>query len=188
MSETKEPIFKIPLYYDSNGETLEGSALIFDDYLEIRKIIKPNRKIAWEDVISAKATYSKIESYITKEHNGWATAANLINSLVYTLDGTSIGYAYQGNTEMIPYIADYSEKIIISTSESGKNNNYTFSCHMKDSIGDLQFTRKILERIKMVDEFNRISANIIDENKKNSFDKWYSENVKTDFGNKKNKK
>lgn len=198
--KNEEPIVRIPIYTEIEGCTVEGSLLVFDEYLELRKVVKPNKKYQWDEIEKIDIKYDILPWHKTKQHNGLAATANILNMLDYTLTGQSIGYQHQGYTTQMPYILLYQESINIRLvkSESDKKKpfsilnppNYLYFRYVRENQdGNMEYDKETKQRIADIDNLKKIIDEIMEEKKRENFNKWRKENVKTevDFNSKSKK-
>lgn len=171
----KNLLFKLPIYCDSKERGwVEGYLVIFNDRIEVRKVFQPNINLKFNEIEFIGGTYSVIRDKLIKQHNGLATAANILNMADYTLSGQSIGYSHQGYATEKPYISHYQE-ILRIIPKNGVPRSIKYS--MSNKSGDLEFSGKIEDRIAQIDKLNSIVKPILEENKENDFDDWYEKNV-----------
>ncbi len=190
----EEPIIRLPLYTRIDNRSIEGSILIFDDYVEIRKAIRPNKKYRWNEIEKFDIDFQITVGHNYKQHNGLATAANIINILDYTHTGHSIGYQHEGYITESAYIMFYQETIKITLAEKhieddsisqGQKDTLRFDYYRTNDDGDKEFDKETRRRVDEIRELKQIVDEKMDDKKKREFEAWHKENVKnkSDFDN-----
>lgn len=187
--EDEKPIIRLSIYTEIEGHTIEGSLLVFDDYLELRKVVKPNKKYKWNEIEKIDIKYDILAGHKYKQHNGLATTANILNMLDYTLTGQSIGYQHQGYSTQTPYVLLYQESISIwlIKSEPDKKKsfsilnppNYLYFKYVRENQnGDMEYDKETRQRMSDIDNLKETVNSIMEEKKKEEFNNWHKENVK----------